>query len=369
MKKKFNFFYRQNILIFVLVYIFLQKEIVCAQENVSGVAPHYLHSDHLGDITTITDSSGSIEQVIDYYPFGSVRLNKQSGNYNEKRKFIGEIYDEKTGLNYLNARYYDPLLGRFISEDPEFWQLNEEYLIDPQKMNSYSYSQNSPIVFIDPLGLSAAIALSMPKGGWTIGQKMGEFNGVAAYYNGIGSSSTSYSCVEYAKRYVSRNYGMNNIGKVGDAKTMWNMVETINNRLLNSGSDYVFSKNLNGSNTLPQAGDLLFWTEGQYGHVMVVTESGFNNSTNKGYVEIIDQNASNQSVRSLDVKSVNGNYNIMKNATTPVAGWFSPVSANQVGQASTAPKAQVTPNQAPNKTWYQKAWDSAKRFLKNFNKR
>jgi|SRR3989344_8225001 len=73
--------------------------------------------------------------------------------FTEQRKFIGEEYDAETGLNYLNARYYDASIGRFVSQDPMFWSLPLELLADPQQLNSYSYARNNPIVGSDPSGL------------------------------------------------------------------------------------------------------------------------------------------------------------------------------------------------------------------------
>ncbi|MBI3336992.1 MAG: RHS repeat-associated core domain-containing protein, partial [Candidatus Staskawiczbacteria bacterium] len=69
-----------------------------------------------------------------------------AASFNEQRKFIGQEYDAETGLNYLNARYYNSNIGRFISQDPMFWTLPVELLTDPQNQNSYAYARNNPIV-------------------------------------------------------------------------------------------------------------------------------------------------------------------------------------------------------------------------------
>lgn len=55
----------------------------------------------------------------------------------------------------MNARYYSSGVGRFVSQDPIFWQLGEarqtlQYLLDPQQMNSYGYVANRPLVYNDP---------------------------------------------------------------------------------------------------------------------------------------------------------------------------------------------------------------------------
>ena len=79
--------------------------------------------------------------------------------------FIGERYDNTTGLNYLNARYYDGEQGQFLSQDPMFWkfyrdkEIYNKLITDPQQWNSYSYSRNNPIVSKDPNGESLVNAL------------------------------------------------------------------------------------------------------------------------------------------------------------------------------------------------------------------
>ena len=62
-----------------------------------------------------------------------------TGLHAESKGYIGERHDPETGLVYLNARYYDPVLARFIS--PDWW--------DPNKpgvgTNRYAYSENDPV--------------------------------------------------------------------------------------------------------------------------------------------------------------------------------------------------------------------------------
>ncbi|MCX6793072.1 MAG: CHAP domain-containing protein [Candidatus Falkowbacteria bacterium] len=345
-------------------HIFLGNQVIATIDGSDNSATvYYIYPDHINSSSLVLDRQQKINELTDYYAFGSLRFDNKLAKHDEKRKFIGQEYDQFSNLQYLNARYYDSLSARFISQDPEFWQLGEECLIDPQQQNSYSYSRNNPIVYSDPFGLSAAIYNSIPNGGWRFGQRMGEFNGVVAYYNGVGSSGTTYSCVEFAKRYQSQVYGIKNIGPVGDAKTMWNMVNTINNRLASAKSSYTFTQHVNGKSfNLPSEGDLLFWTEGKYGHVMVVTEAKFDNKTNRGYVEIIDQNASKQAVRSFDVKKTSSGYSILKSDGTAMAGWFSPTSVNEAVKVSnSAPAVKAQANQP---SFFKNFWNRVSQFLK-----
>lgn len=345
-------------------HIFLGNQVIATINDTGQEATiYYIYPDHLNSSSLVLDKNANLDELIDYYPFGSMRFDQHLTEHDEKRKFLAQIYNKATGLNYLNARYYNAVLGRFISQDPLFWQMNEDILTDPQQQNCYSYSRNNPIVYSDSFGLSAAIYNAVPNGGWRFGQKMGEFNGVVAYYNGIGSPGTTYSCVEYAKRYQSQIYGIKNIGPVGDAKTMWSMLNTINNRLAESKSAYTFTQHKNGSSfNLPAEGDLLFWTEGKYGHVMVVTEAKFDDKTNKGYVEIIDQNASKQAVRSFDVKKTDQGYSVMRNENSPMAGWFSPTSINATKSSQIISAPPANPVQKP--SFIKNFLNRVKQFLK-----
>ena len=78
----------------------------------------------------ITDNQNSVELVIPtgsdtpsqqrtYAPYGQKRTSDEPAT---DQGWIGEIEDDRTGLNYLNARYYDPVAGRFLSPDPLYDQ-------------------------------------------------------------------------------------------------------------------------------------------------------------------------------------------------------------------------------------------------------
>jgi RHS repeat-associated protein len=104
----------------------------------------YYHTDHLGSSTVITKQDGTIAQETYYYPFGETRYNSGDATH---YKYTGQEEDPETGLYYYGARYYDPIIGRFISADtivPNF--------ANPQSLNRYSYVENNPLRYIDPTG-------------------------------------------------------------------------------------------------------------------------------------------------------------------------------------------------------------------------
>jgi RHS repeat-associated protein len=115
----------------------------------------YILTDHLNSTNIVTDNTGNIVETLDYYPYGNIRID--NGSTKESRKYVGQFYDQNTNLNYLNARYENGTQGRFISEDPVFWELGitkdgKNALIYPQTQNSYSYANGNPIVKSDPNG-------------------------------------------------------------------------------------------------------------------------------------------------------------------------------------------------------------------------
>src|SRR3989344_2334650 len=115
----------------------------------------YIHTDHLGGTAATTNVEGDVVELSDFHPYGSPRVSLNYIGTPEQRKYIGEYYDEGTGLNYLNARYLQSSRGQFLSQDPVFW--GKQNLQNPQSMNSYSYAEGNPINKKDPSGLATYI--------------------------------------------------------------------------------------------------------------------------------------------------------------------------------------------------------------------
>lgn len=115
-------------------------------------------SDTVQSTNVSTNSSGALVELEDYHPYGASRIDWQySPDFDEQRKYIGQEFDRDSQLSYLNARYYNPAIAKFISQDPVFWEIGSSKdgvnaLKDPQSQNSYSYAGNNPIVNSDPSG-------------------------------------------------------------------------------------------------------------------------------------------------------------------------------------------------------------------------
>jgi RHS repeat-associated protein len=105
---------------------------------------YYLHGDHLGTATFVTNSQGEATQFFLNLPFGETMLEQMDGSYNNPYKFNAKELDEDTGLYYYGARYYNPRLSIWYGVDP----LAEKY----PSWSPYAYCGNNPINYIDPDG-------------------------------------------------------------------------------------------------------------------------------------------------------------------------------------------------------------------------
>jgi RHS repeat-associated protein len=135
-------------------YIFFGGKRIARLDS-SGNANYYF-ADHLGSSRVVTNSTGTVLDDSDFYPFGKERpyLSSSGNNY----KFTGKERDSESGLDDFGARYYASNLGRFVSADWSAIPVPVPYaeLTDPQSLNLYTYVRNNPMVNVDPLGHEAA---------------------------------------------------------------------------------------------------------------------------------------------------------------------------------------------------------------------
>ncbi|MBC5745890.1 RHS repeat-associated core domain-containing protein [Lachnospiraceae bacterium MD308] len=118
-----------------------------SEEVKSDSFNYYLYNkDIQGSTTSVLNEDGAGELSYEYDNFGETKINGGSAFQNEIC-YTGGIYDETTGLYYLNARYYDLENGRFLTEDTYRGELNE-----PDTLHLYVYCKNNPINYVDPSG-------------------------------------------------------------------------------------------------------------------------------------------------------------------------------------------------------------------------
>ena len=103
----------------------------------------YVYTDPQGTPLAEADASGNITATYDYAPYGSQAL----GSPPNGPGYTGHVNDPDTGLVYMQARYYDPSVGRFVSTDPV-----EPSAGNPFNFNRFAYANNSPIDNMDPDG-------------------------------------------------------------------------------------------------------------------------------------------------------------------------------------------------------------------------
>jgi RHS repeat-associated protein len=115
-------------------------------------AVHY-HGDHLGGVALQTDERGQVLAEQAYDPYGG-SLAASTEPYG----FTGKELDPETGLYEFGARLYDPAIGLFLSPDPAVLGDPELAHSDPQLLQPYAYTRNSPTSHVDPDGRFMHIA-------------------------------------------------------------------------------------------------------------------------------------------------------------------------------------------------------------------
>lgn len=130
----------------VAEYIYLQGSLVAIRERNTATNVYttkYQHTDALGSPVAETDGNRLELGRYEYEPYGK-------GGPADKPAFTGHVLDGATGLDYMQQRYYDPSIGRFLSVDPV-----TAYEDPVGAFNRYWYANNNPYLFRDPDGRSA----------------------------------------------------------------------------------------------------------------------------------------------------------------------------------------------------------------------
>ncbi|ALN65148.1 RHS Repeat family protein [Lysobacter antibioticus] len=106
----------------------------------------YQHTDALGSPVVVTNTAGQVLERTEWEPFGAAIREPGQPAYNGVG-YTGHVMDGATGLTYMQQRYYDPAIGRFLSVDSVQVDSNSG-----DNFNRYSYVNNNPYKFIDPDG-------------------------------------------------------------------------------------------------------------------------------------------------------------------------------------------------------------------------
>lgn len=177
---------------------------------------YYYHSDHLGSSSVVTTNDGSINEKLQYMPYGETWIHEKGTENTESMpyKFTSKEQDQETGLYYFGARYYEPRLSRWISSDPAVdmyipTSVEESYelpgyggVFNPVNVNLYHYAGNNPINIIDPDG-NDIILLYAPNGGPPIPSKGGSHAGHTAGLIKIQNGNHKDEWMYYSKNGIT----------------------------------------------------------------------------------------------------------------------------------------------------------------------
>jgi RHS repeat-associated protein len=154
----------------------------------SSAIAEYYHTDALGSVLTLTDQNGSVQTTYSYDPFGNTTTSGLSTN---PFQYTGRE-NESTGLYHYRARYYSPVLGRFLIEDPLYSPLRQARVcqsdyspnigryaemdrnlaplmtlrlfgalsgigLNPQQNHLYTYANDNPVNKVDRTGLYVGV--------------------------------------------------------------------------------------------------------------------------------------------------------------------------------------------------------------------
>ncbi len=119
-----------------------------------GVVYH-IHTDHLGTPQEVSNAEGQLIWAAQYRAYGALKrqlkvagsevhvADQPDRSFTQNLRFMGQYFDEETGLHYNRHRYYDPECGQFTTQDPIGLMGG---------LNNYQYVPN-PVRWVDPLGL------------------------------------------------------------------------------------------------------------------------------------------------------------------------------------------------------------------------
>lgn len=137
---------KQNLLIILSITVML----FTATGRAEILSTTYYHNDLLGSPIAATDENGDLKWTEQYRPYGE-RIQNDPAAEKNTRWYTGHAHDQDTGLTYMGARYYDPVVGRFMAMDPVGFSEGNVH-----SFNRYAYANNNPYRFVDPDGRESA---------------------------------------------------------------------------------------------------------------------------------------------------------------------------------------------------------------------
>jgi RHS repeat-associated protein len=135
------------------IYSYFMGSTLIARRSTSTT---WYHRDHVESVRLITNAQASAAQIYNYSTYGvtgaepTQQLDEFGFTSQRRNPSTAVTGQDSAGLIYMNARFYDATLGRFISPDTVIPEPN-----NPQSLNRYTYARNNPISYSDPTGHDA----------------------------------------------------------------------------------------------------------------------------------------------------------------------------------------------------------------------
>ena len=105
-----------------------------------------------GDVMSIVDAQGAVVASYQYDPYGKVISATGSLAEINPLRYRGYVYDTETTLYYLQSRYYDPEIGRWLTPEPNVFSGAFDEAAGYLKYNTYAYCINNPVKYADYTG-------------------------------------------------------------------------------------------------------------------------------------------------------------------------------------------------------------------------
>ena len=177
-------------------------ELPYAEQPLDPYAGKYFfyNYDVRGSVTNIVEADGSLVKGYDYDPFGKTTDEGQQNFLNETT-FTGSVQDKATGLQYMNARYYDPNTGRFLSQDSYKGTATE-----PWTQHLYAYCGNNPVNMVDPTGFRPIVSGDLRGGTAVVKTSTGSYvvsrKEEARFIESNGSTTAKKRQIQYEENYL-----------------------------------------------------------------------------------------------------------------------------------------------------------------------
>ena len=158
----------------------------------AGSELDWTHTDNLGSVVAITDVDGNLKEALQYDAWGSRRNTSgapvaigtpQVTENTDDKGYTGQEQIDSLELVHLNGRVYDPLIGKFLTGDPEVSEPD-----NGQNYNRYSYVLNNPMNRTDPTGFESTLNANSTLNDVSASLAVGESATIA-----VGNSSITFT--------------------------------------------------------------------------------------------------------------------------------------------------------------------------------